>query len=475
MSRLLLLTLALITVVVKSEQQHIPGRQLQSLNDPKTIEIKKEKEEILKVDNFAAELVKGRCVELRSTSFNPKWDDISGFIQWGNYMIYYYTALMFIVQAGASSVKMPPQEVAGLDNIRGITYRPLNSTSHVMHPSDDCLFWHPLHTFLTSIKEYGSMQDLYDFREQWITIMGTEQPNPFVPDFGIQPSMEIASSRMDIPWKDVIVLHVRGGDAHALANRGGYMGHMQPPCSYYEDIVETGYDNGKAFPYVLVITSRKITNFDAEGINPCAAYIEDRYRSGSHATQLVDYNELAQHLSSKTNDIKHIGIRVDLFILSNAVNLAEGHSTFTMGTNLLNYQLQRHFVPAGPATINSFRQMKKSNGSKIEYTRQYYSESITQVQYLMPGWFDYDASCAAMTKGTYRYYGTWLRELPKIYKQHQNNHTTLSDLMLEYPRSSLVKFVTSNEPFRCNGVELNPHWYAPCVCDNDVSEVAKSL
>lgn len=227
----------------------------------------------------AANLVKGKCVEFHG-------NDLSGITQWGNYILYYYAALMYIVQAGASSVKMPRGEVLGFDGIRGTIYRPLDAPPP--SPDDDCVVWHPKETFLFSLSDYGSMQDLYNFRDQWETIMGTEQRNPFVADFGLQPAMATASQRMDIPWEDVIVLHMRGGDAQATAQRGDYMGHMQPPCSYYEDIVETG-DDGRAFPYVLVITERK-TMTVAGGINPCAAYIEDRYRSGLHATKLVNYD-----------------------------------------------------------------------------------------------------------------------------------------------------------------------------------------
>lgn len=455
---LLFLTLAFLADnrVFSNSKHSFRQRRLQS--DDHGIE----EENFLKVDNLhdALMLVKGRCVKLRS-------NDISGVRQWGNYMIDYYTALMFIVQAGASSIKMPRQEVLGLDHIRGTTYHPLDSADALALPSDECIVWHPILTYFFATTKNGSMQDLYDFRGQWDKIMGIEQPNPFVADFGIQPAMKIASQRMDIPWKDVIVLHMRGGDAQAVAYRGEFMGHMQPPCSYYEDIVETGYDNGTAFPYVLVITERK-KKMQPEAINPCAAYIENRYRSGLHATKLVNYNELAQHLSNKADDDEHIGQRKDMFILSNAVNLGEGHSSFTMGTNLLNHQLKRHFVPSAPATINSFLQMKtSSDGTRIEYLRQYYSENVTQVQYLMPGWLDYNASCSALEAGWHR----WAGKMLEVYKQHQSNHKTISNLMLEYPRSNLVKFVTSNEPFRCNGVELNPHWYAPCMCD-DFSEIA---
>jgi len=66
-----------------------------------------------------------------------------------------------------------------------------------------------------------------------------------------------------------------------------------------------------------------------------------------YPTKILDYDLLLNKLVAD-DTIPYDFLRRDLHILSSAINLAEGHSTFTMGTTMFNTQLKRHFVPANP-------------------------------------------------------------------------------------------------------------------------------
>ena len=237
-----------------------------------------------------------------------------------------------------------------------------------------------------------------------------DSPDPFYFDFGAD-----ASARLPDDWDEVLVIHMRQGDVMETAASGVYFGHAQPPCAYYEDVIETGRDGG-SFEKVLLVTS-ETPDDKPLAINPCVGWLREKYGSAAAAVAAPrkDDKKATKHARMRTKLIpgprfRKTSVLSDLFLLSNAVNLAESHSTFTMGAVLLNRRLRRHFFVAFPATINSVPECvamtsagttatatatASSHGAMTTArrcipTRTVRMPGVTQVQYVAQGWLNFN-------------------------------------------------------------------------------------
>jgi len=290
--------------------------------------------------------------------------NIRGERQWGNAMYYYMSAITYLLQKGASAVFMPNGRVnpnnslgnpIGVPNLDNNVYGPKANT---VKKSDckivDSRYLGDGYVGLKKgdVRPNGSnMQDMMNFRENWDSIRKDWPSEPFnldlfESDFGVEPSIDKVIHTIGVDdWNDVLVIHIRQGDVMARANKPGpkLFIHSQPPCAFYEDVIETGLD-GYPFPYLLIITNEATTPIHR---NACNNYLNEKYGTRDHFTKILDYDMLADRLytvpSHAGDEGYNEGMRKDLYILTQAVNIAEGHSTFTLGTVLLNKNLKRHF------------------------------------------------------------------------------------------------------------------------------------
>ena len=412
--------------------------------------------------NGIDEKIMGKCYIIKN-SFCGVW-------QWGNAVYFYLFSVMYLLRNGAS--------VVAIDKIASNLAKPLGTTldGAIYGPRaqaltdlnrEECYEWDPKLVY----REQGAMQDLMDLRNSWDDI-SSDWPknkdlninvNPFLVDFGVTPSLHEASQAIGVDWNEVMVVHIRQGDVMKIAYPPrNLFGHSQPPCAYYEDAIETGYD-GAAFPFVLIITNSKE---DEQEKNPCDAYLKDRYNTGRYPTKLLDYDLLLNKLVADDSN-PHNFLRMDLHILTTAINLAEGHSTFTMGTTMFSTQLKRHFVPANPSTINCVWPFTTTLNGDYTYRRQYYHKDLTQIQYLLLDYFKYDASCDRINLRQLVPWFTYVSQTASTWDISKVNITTM---MLEYPRHKLLKFKTTDQPFICESSN-NPlmredpsKWFAPCLC-----------
>jgi len=427
--------------------------------------------------------------------------NIRGERQWGNSMYYYMSALTYLLQKGASAVFMPNGRVEphnslgnpiGVPNLDNNAYGPKANTVN----KSDCEIVNPKYLgddgYYGVYKEFknggpngSNMQDLMEFREKWNDIKKDWPSEPFnlnlfETDFGVEPSIEKVVNTIGVDdWKDVLVIHIRQGDVMARANKSGpkLFIHSQPPCAFYEDVIETGLD-GQPFPYVLIVTNEATSLIHQ---NACNNYLNDKYSTRDNFTKLLDYDMLVDRLhtvSSHAGDTGYNdGMRKDLYILTQAVNVAEGHSTFTMGTTLLNYNLKRHFYPSTPATINSVPQAKVTLNGHWVNTRQFYIPTIQQTTYVLHDWLGYNGSCNVYKNTSTSEldgnlgFDTWLETVTKESEAWEENGTNFTQKLLNYKRSSMVKHKTSDKPFRCDNTDAvshfkdNSHWFIPCKCD----------
>lgn len=412
------------------------------------------------------EEVKENCFIVKAT--------MNGLVQWGNGVYYYLSVIDALLKNGATHIKLeqkPGVIPIGVYNLDGVAYGPKasenvnESTCTIIEAMD----------LITKYK--GLMWDLMNLREQWDdmtkrwgdAVSASVNQNPFKTDFGVYPSLPEVTNTFGVNWEEVIVLHIRQGDVMKLVHVGRHLGHSQPPCAYYEDVIETGY-NGGPFPYVLIITN-KIKNRDPLLVNICDQYLEERYGSGEHNTKLLDYNMISDRLFTKDSHAgkagQHEGLRKDLFILTQAVNVGEGHSTFTMGTTLFNYKLKRHFYPAAPATINTLLQEQRTHNGNAVAQRQFYLPRVEQTLYILDDWHGYDGSCKSYKDINGPFFTFVLSHL-KLAEEWKEKNTNFTQELLNYNRSSIVKFKTSGQPFPCESVSMmkdNPSWYIPCICD----------
>jgi len=407
------------------------------------------------------EFVKGNCFIIDPPVY-----------QWGNGVYYRMLSIIYLLKKEATYVKVSAEKgrkSIGVVNLDGVAYGPEASKDF---DESVCTNVHPSEIWGGG---WGNMWDFMNFREEFDS-MSKEWPkgenlnqNPYATDFGVYPSMENVTNTIGVSWNEVLVLHIRQGDVMAQVNVMKKFVHSQPPCAYYEDAIETGY-NGKPFPYVLIVTN-KIKDRNANQTNPCDQYLEDRYSSGEHTTKLLNYNLVSNRLFTRDSHAGVVGenedLRKDLFILTEAVNLAEGHSTFTIGTVMLNYKLKRHFYPSAPATINTVLPTKRTIDGLEVYTRQFYLPNVEQTSYILHGWLGFDGSCNAFNVHRDIHILQFMSKSRD--KALQWKDTNFTEKLLGYDRSNIVKFKTINETFVCNSSSVttdNPSWYIPCICDN---------
>lgn len=412
--------------------------------------------------------IEGNCYSIQN-KFN-------GFSQWGNAMYFYMFSIMYLLRNGASVVILKSLTTMPIcTHLADVVYGP-NANSY---NENDCLEWDPSLWY----RSQGAMQDIMDLRRDWDTLTvnwpknDKSSPrlnlNPFLPYTGVVPSLvEVAMTESNVDWNDVLVLHIRQGDVMSNAYAPHFLFlHSQPPCAYYEDAIETGFVNGTAFPYILITTNPQK---DEMRKNPCAKYLHDRYTSGLYPnTKVLDYNQLISGFTETYRlPTRWKPVRLDLHILIEAVNLAEGHSTFTMGTTMLNTKLKRHFVPANPSTINCVHPLSTTLHGDYVYKRQYYSKDLIQIQYLLPDWFGFSPTCNEIEMNQVKWWRIGVTEHMK--KMWDTSKENIQQKMLDYPRGLLIKYKTSNKPFQCKSTE-NPliamdrsKWFAPCICNEDV-------
>ena len=345
---------------------------------------------------YEDEDVKGKCFIVGATAM--------GIDQWGNGVYYYMSVINYLLRKGASYVRLESTAgriPIGAINIAGV---PIGPGASEDFDESNCNIIH-------GGREYhdynGAMWDFITLRDQWDnmvkdwTVGPSINRSPFETDFGVYPSLEEVTSSVGVNLEEVIVLHIRQGDVMWLVNEQTNFGHSQPPCAYYEDVIETGYD-GKPFPFVLIITN-KIRDKNPIFINICDQYLEEKYSKSDQATKILPYHLISRRLftkdshAGKAGDLE--GLRKDLFILTEAVNVAEGHSTFTMGTVMFGYNLKRHFYPSAPATINSLAPTTNTLDGLILYQRQFYVPGVEQTLYILDGWLGFDGSCKVYEGG----------------------------------------------------------------------------
>lgn len=433
-------------------------------------------------------------------------NEFNGINQWGNAVYFYMFSLMYLIRNGASIIVI--KEVDGTNPrqakpigtmLDGVVFGPkADAYASYNEKNNNCLEWDPKLLY----RQQGAMQDVMDLRRDWDTLTSNwpknknssidmnmnmdMNTNPFISNFGITPSLiDAATNAISIDWNDVLVLHIRQGDVMEIAYppHSSFV-HSQPPCSYYEDVIETGYANNTAFPYVLIITNPQE---DEIRKNPCDQYLRDRYGNDNNnndvdghddnletlqTSKLLDYEKIINQLNADdSHDPVYNYLRYDLHILSQAINLAEGHSTFTMGTNMLNTNLKRHFVPANPSTINCVWPFHTTLNGDYVYTRQHYSKDLIQTQYLLPDWLGFNPTCDTTNLLQLRPWRQDVRKQAMLSWDGTNENITTK--MLDYPRNKLLKYVTSNKPFSCSK-SINPlivthpdKWFVPCVCEEN--------
>jgi len=404
----------------------------------------------------------------------------SGLTQWGNAVYFNMFSIMYLLRNKASAVIIKANGIMPIGTrLTGVVFGPKADS----YDENKCLVWRPRLFY----REQGAMQDIIDLRNDWDNltenwpkteftapqhgnILPNMNTNPMIPHIGIEPSLIEAANILKVNWKEVIVLHIRQGDVMQNHYPPNYKFiHSQPPCAYYEDAVETGYVNGTDFPYVLIITN---TQEEEIKKNPCAQYLEDRYSSGSYPTKILNYEKLISGFKDVFGPpSKYEFLRIDLHILTEAINLVEGHSTFSMGTNMLNNKLKRHFVPASPSTINCVYPLSSKLNGDYVYTRQYYSKDLIQMQYLLPDWFGFSPTCDELD---FRQVTRWRDSVPGQMKKWNLQVENITTKMLDYPRGKLLKYKTSDKPFECPS-SVNPlikkdpsKWFVPCICKEDL-------
>jgi len=393
----------------------------------------------------------------------------NGINQWGNAVYFNMFSIMYLLRNKASAVIIKANGIMPIGTrLTGVVFGPKADS----YDENKCLEWSPELFY----REQGAMQDIMDLRRDWDNLTESWPKNvsinmnPFVSDFGVEPSFVEVAESLAVDIEEVIVLHIRQGDVMNIAYPPRLLFiHSQPPCAYYEDAIETGYIDGTAFPWVLIITN---TQSEEKSKNPCAQYLQDRYSDDSHPTKIFNYEtvaggfELDDRLPTEYNFL-----RIDLHILTEAINLAEGHSTFTMGTNMLNTKLKRNFVPANPSTINCVWPFHSTLNGDYVYTRQYYSKDLIQIQYLLPDYFGFNPTCHEVNLLQLR---PWRQTVINEAKTWDIEKINITTKMLDYPRGKLLKYQTSDKPFLCASsvnplMTANPaKWFAPCICEENV-------
>jgi len=120
------------------------------------------------------------------------------------------------------------------------------------------------------------------------------------------------------PGERTVTLHIRNGDvalSYGGQMRHGY--HDQPPCLYYHQVINTGYDGGP-FSEIQLVHSKE------EPKNPCINDIMSRHRD--------------KRILQPTNSV-----RGDTCLLLKAKSLAVTQSSFSTAMKMVSSKLRRLF------------------------------------------------------------------------------------------------------------------------------------
>lgn len=168
-----------------------------------------------------------------------------------------------------------------------------------------------------------------------------------------------------------LVMHMRGGDIMLPSTPSNT--HPQPPCSFYEDVMEHGND-GMAFQRALLVTQ--------DFRNPCVKRMRQKY-VGRLTVQ-----------SSSIHD--------DACALISATSLAISSSTWGSALARLNPNLRNLYVPFGKDNGTNYSgHLIRGDGE--DWYRESFAEDAmpyTQHLYTFPGyntsWDDWDDRVAKM-------------------------------------------------------------------------------
>merc|ERR1719203_603931 len=85
-------------------------------------------------------------------------------------------------------------------------------------------------------------------------------------------------------------------------------------------------------------------------------------------------------------------------------------------------------------------------------------------------WLGHDASCHYYDKKGNRPLMEFIRKAGEKSVSWDREGKNMSNYMLEYKRSSMMKYMTTNEPFQCKalpGFNDDSKWFIPCICDKE--------
>lgn len=136
-----------------------------------------------------------------------------------------------------------------------------------------------------------------------------------------------------------LVVHLRDGDTASIC-RGN---KAQPPCSYYDTIISTGYDGG---PFSKV----ELVHYGAPE-NPCVQHL-----LGKHSNKIIQRQEGS--------------LQMDTCAIIKATNLAVSFSSFSATFKMMNTHVKRLYLPALSEKPRLFLN---------------YDENITDVCLTLPG------------------------------------------------------------------------------------------
>jgi len=128
-----------------------------------------------------------------------------------------------------------------------------------------------------------------------------------------------------------LVMHIRDGDVVVRPD----IEHRQPPCSYYEHVMKTGFNGGPFRRLHLIHSCCK----DCIGCNPCVAFLHKMF-----AEQIVPR-------APDTLTLEH-----DMCLILTARNLALTASSFGITLSMMNTRLDRLF---SIDTVSTVKQIQK--------------------------------------------------------------------------------------------------------------------
>lgn len=148
------------------------------------------------------------------------------------------------------------------------------------------------------------------------------------------------------PSNDV-VMHMRSGDVWELQKKWNVSYHLQPPCSFYIDVMEKG-NNGSHFNNGKILTERSTPS------NPCIAAMKDRF-PGRISVQMGTLSE-------------------DYCTIVSARKLAWSMSSLPLMITTLNPDVEEVFIPFG-------RDRNTTYSPGFEFSWQHYAWSEVPMPY----------------------------------------------------------------------------------------------